>query len=155
MEAGLPDPQGGAVARHAPIWRRQVSGGGCCWCSESLLTQPAYESLGHQSHVPQVPDIRVKVIEHRPVGPSHHTKVELSYVFAQRQEPGSPATPLLNLRHLWGEKKKNTAWRSRQKRFFFKFRIGKETHGNLLRRRLLAVRADQMAVAPQPGQVLQ
>lgn len=34
-------------------------------------------------------------------------------------------------------------------------RIGKETCRNLLRRRLLVVGADQMAVAFQPGQVLQ
>lgn len=63
------------------------------------LTQPADESLGHQSHVPQVPDVRVKVIEHRPVGPAHHAAVELCYFVAQRQEPGSPTTPLINLRH--------------------------------------------------------
>lgn len=65
-----------------------------------VLTQPAYEGLSHQSRVPQVPDIRVKVIEHRPVGPTHHATVELCYFFAQRQEPGSPTTPLLNLRRL-------------------------------------------------------
>lgn len=83
--------------------------------SASVLTQPAYESLSHQSHVPQVPDIRVQVIEHSPVGPTHHTTVELCYFFTQRQEPGSPITPLINLRHLW----KNTAVKFKARTFFF------------------------------------
>lgn len=63
-----------------------------------ILTQPAYECFCHQSHVPQVPHIRIKVIEHSPVGPTHDATVELCYVLAQGQEPGGPTSPLINLR---------------------------------------------------------
>ncbi|KAG7243245.1 hypothetical protein INR49_011684 [Caranx melampygus] len=59
---------------------------------------PADEGLCHQSSVPQVPHVRVKVIEHSPVGSAHHTTVELCYVLTQRQEPGGTTTPLINLR---------------------------------------------------------
>lgn len=133
MEAGLPAAQGGAVTQHSSIWRRQVSCWECQWCvirqrvhlfclywpkaivhytvlpslSVLVLTQPGYESLGHQSHVPQIPNIRVKVIKHCPVGPTHHATVELCYILTQGLEPGSPTTPLLNLRHF----QRNTAWK--------------------------------------------
>lgn len=123
VEAGLPAAQGGAVAQHSPIWRRQVSSWerrAMRWWRQMIvhdtflpspsvlvLTQPAYESLGHQGHVPQVPNIRVKVIEHGPVGPTHHATVELCYILTQGLEPGSPTTPLINLRHF----PRNTEWK--------------------------------------------
>lgn len=63
-----------------------------------VFTQPAYECFCHQRHVPQVPHVRVKVIQHGPVGPTHHAAVELGYVLTQGQEPGGPTSPLINLR---------------------------------------------------------
>ena len=63
-----------------------------------ILTQPAYEGFSHQSCVPQVPHVGVKVIEHRPVGPPHHAAVKLCYVLTQGQDPRGPTTPLIDLK---------------------------------------------------------
>lgn len=63
----------------------------------TVLTQPAYEGLCYKRGVPQVPHVRVEVVQHRPVDPTHHTAVQLRYVFTQGQEAGGPAAPFVHL----------------------------------------------------------